>query len=74
METLMPDLRQILGSYFETYQTAARAARRRRARRGPLVVDTPDLVIRVDGRPRAFSGTAYIPRLLPQGMRPESIR
>jgi hypothetical protein len=70
----MPDLRQILGSYFETYQAAERAARRTRGRRGPLVLDTPELAVRVSGHPRAFSGTAYIPKLLPQGMRPESIR
>jgi hypothetical protein len=70
----MPDLRQILGSYYEPYQAAARAARPARGRRGPIVLDTPDLVMRVGGHARAFSGTAYVPKLLPQGMRPESIR
>jgi hypothetical protein len=70
----MPDLRQILGAYFEPYQAAARAARSGRRRRGPLVIDTPDLVMRVSGQPRAFSGTVYIPKLMPQGVRAESIR
>jgi len=70
----MPDLRQILGTYFEPYQAAVGATRKARGRRGPIVIDTPDLVMRVSGHQRAFSGTAYIPKLLPQGMRPESIR
>jgi len=70
----LPDLRQILGAYFEPYQAATRAARSGSRRRGPLVIDTPDLVMRVSGRPRAFSGTVVIPKLMPQGVRAESIR
>src|SRR5476649_2319909 len=56
----MPDLRQILGTYFEPYQAAVRATRKARGRRGPIVIDTPDLVMRVSGHQRAFSGTAYL--------------
>jgi hypothetical protein len=69
-----PDLRQILGTYFQPYEAATRAARTGRRRRGPLVIDTPDLVMHISGHPRAFSGAAYVPKLMPQGMRPEAIR
>src|SRR5215467_10773878 len=48
-----PDLRQALGTYFETYQTAKRA---KRSGHALDVVEQPDLVVHAGGHLRAFSG------------------
>jgi len=66
----MPDLRQLLGSHFDQYVSAA-AARRSR---GPVVIQLPGLVVQSSGRMRAFSGRAYVPEALPPGVRAEDIR
>jgi len=66
----MPDLRQVLGGYFQQYVDAAKS---RRAR-GPLVIQQPGLVMRSGGHMRAFHGQAYDPRMLPEGVGPEEIR
>lgn len=65
-----PDLRQLLGPYFERF---SRAAASPHAARGPLVVDDADLVVRFGGRLRAFVGTAYLPDVTPSGVRAEQL-
>jgi uncharacterized protein DUF2844 len=70
----LPNLQQILGPFFEQYQTAMRTAQASRHGHGPVVIDTPELVVQISGQPRAFSGNAYVPRLIPQGVRAETIR
>jgi hypothetical protein len=71
----LPDLRQVLGDYFPDYQRAleARAAGQRRAR-GSIAIDLPDLQIQISGHPRAFSGRAYVPRLMPLRVQADAIR
>jgi hypothetical protein len=69
-----PDLKQLLGPYFDRYQQTAQASRLTRKGRGPATVQTPDVVVQVSGHARAFTGTAYVTQLMPQGVRPESIR
>ncbi len=69
----MPDLQQWLGSYFTGYAVAA-AAPRAHARRRPLALQTPELVIHAAGRMRAFHGEAYLPAQLPPGVTPAEIR
>jgi hypothetical protein len=69
-----PDMRQLLGSYFEQFQRANEAARGTRKTRGVLVVNDGGLVVRISGHARAFSGFAYAPGLLPQGVQPDVIR
>lgn len=66
----MPDLRQVLGTYFDRYveATATRKAR------GPVAVEQPGLVVQSAGHLRAFVGRAYIPEALPQGVTAEAIR
>ncbi len=61
----LPDLHQILGSYFAHYQEAARqpVVRHRLVR-----VDTPELVIESSGKMRAFAGRAWLPVRLPTGV------
>jgi len=70
----LPDLRQVLGDHFEEYQAAMGTARRARRSRGAIGIDGPGLVVQMTGHPRAFSGRAYVPALLPQGVSLDSIK
>ncbi len=66
----IPDLRQLLGAYFDQY---ARAAQSRRGH-GPLVVELPGLVVQSSGHQRSFIGRAYLPQQMPAGVRAEALR
>ena len=59
----MPDLRQVLGPHFDRYVAAAKDSRVKRA---PVVIRESTLVLVSGGHPRAFSGRAYVPDLVPQ--------
>lgn len=69
-----PDMRQILGSYFEQYQQAVHADTGSRAGRKPLRIEQPGFVMHAGGHMRSFSGHAYIPDNLPAGVSAEEIR
>ncbi len=69
----LPDLRQVLGDHFEQYQAAMRAPNAR-STRGVASINQPGLVVQMRGHARAFTGRAYIPAMLPQGVRLEAIR
>ena len=66
----VPDLRQLLGSYFDTVQKLA--AQRRG--HGPVVIDTPELFFAQTGHMRAIRGSAHLPQELPQGVSASDIR
>jgi hypothetical protein len=66
----MPDLRQVLGPYFDTYV----AALAQRKARGPVNVVLPGLVVQSSGHMRAFTGKAYLPDGMPAGVASEEIR
>lgn len=69
----IPDLRQLLGErYFTEFQEAATA--HPRYGRGPLLIETPNLVFQQTGHLRDFHGRAYLPRLLPSGATADAIR
>ncbi len=70
----MPDLQQVLGRYFPVYQQAVQAARQTRRARGPLAIDTGDLVVQVSGHMRSFTGRAYVKHLVPASIQPSAIR
>ena len=61
----VPDLAQLLGSYFQEFQKASQTSVRRR---GPLAVRTDRLVVEMGGHMRAFRGRAYLPGALPDGV------
>jgi len=67
----MPDLRQLLGVYFDQYVDAAAA---RRTRRAPVLVELPGLVVHSSGHMRAFAGKAYLPQGLPPGVTAQEIQ
>jgi hypothetical protein len=63
----MPDLRQLLGTYFDQYSAAAKAQSRPGQHRH-LLVSQSDLVVQSFGRMRDFHGRAYVPSLVPDGV------
>ena len=67
----LPDLQQILGSYFTDYGNAASS---KRVRRGAVQVQQPGLIIQSGGHMRAFFGRAYLPQLLPANVTVDEIQ
>jgi hypothetical protein len=60
----MPDLRQTLGRYFDTYTAGARM---NRTGHSHLQFKQDGLVVEASGHMRAFSGRAYLPDSIPAG-------
>ena len=70
----MPDLADLLGSYFPQYVDAVKAARSAHGRRGASVVDQDTLVVRSGGHMGAFAGIAWLPQALPAGVSGQDIQ
>jgi len=68
----IPDLQQLLGSYFTQVQQAAQSRTQRRG--GPFVVRTNDFVFASGGHMRSYHGSAYVPSLLPKNVPAEVVR
>lgn len=66
----LPDMKQVLGSYFPRFQQA----QRQRVRRGPMIVRDSGLVVEMSGHMRSFSGRAYLPEMVPSGVRVDDVR
>lgn len=60
----LPNLRQLLGPYFPLWQAQARKLP---PRRGPFLITFHGLTISIAGRPRSFSGLAYLRSDFPAG-------
>ncbi len=69
-----PDLRQLLGMYFDQYTQAVQAQRATRRGGGPLLIQQTGLVIQISGHMRSFAGRAYVPQMMPAGVHTEDIR
>jgi hypothetical protein len=69
-----PDLRQLLGPYFDEYVQAARTQRAKRPGHGPILIQHAGLVVEISGHLRSFTGRAYILQQLPAGMHVEDVR
>lgn len=70
---MMPDLHELLGAYFPSFEQAASASRSS-GRRGPVTVDSADLVLQSGGRMRDYRGSAYVPGLLPPNVSGDVIK
>jgi hypothetical protein len=69
-----PDLRQLLGTYFDQYQRAVQSARRAGKSRGRLAITDNGLIVQAFGHARSFSGVAYALALLPAGVTADVVR
>ena len=70
---IMPDLHELLGAYFPSFEQAS-VASRNSGRRGPIGIDGPDLVLQSAGRMRDYRGRAYVPALLPANVAGDVVR
>ena len=66
----LPDLRQLLGTYFAQYVEGAKS---QGGGTGPRAIQQPGLVVYAGGRMGAFMGRAYVPQSIPQGVSLEEI-
>ena len=69
-----PDMKQLLGAYFDQYTQAAKEQAAKRLGRGPLMIQEPGFVMQMGGHMRALAGRAYIPQLVPAGVKIEELR
>jgi len=69
----MPDLQQILGSYFSQYSTAVQSQQRQYGRH-PLNIQQAGIVVQTSGHMRNYFGRVYVPSLLPEGFNPDQIQ
>jgi len=70
----IPDLKLLLGTYFEHYSRSARAQRMSNVGRQPLHIKESGLVVETSGHMRAYWGRAFDPGLLPRGVGMNEIR
>jgi hypothetical protein len=69
----MPDMQQILGSYFQQYSSALSSQPRQYGRR-PLNLRQTGLVVQTGGHMRAHWGRVYVPSLVPSGVNAEQLQ
>jgi hypothetical protein len=67
----VPNLKQLLGHYFEEYAAGAKA---NRIDHHHVEVRQSDLVVQAGGHMRATAGLAYLPQALPAGVSPEELQ
>jgi Protein of unknown function (DUF2844) len=68
---VIPDLQQLLGSYFTRFQATAQ---NRRGIHGPLVIHEAGLVLESTGHMTAYRGSARVPEMLPEGVHSDAIQ
>jgi Protein of unknown function (DUF2844) len=67
-----PDLKQVLGSYYDQFVAAAK--NRRASHNAPISIQQPGLVVEMSGHMRYYVGRAYVPGMLPQGVQTTQIK
>ncbi len=69
-----PNLRQLLGTYYDQYVQAVQAQRAQRHGHGPLLIQEPGFVVQASGHMRFFVGKAYVPQMVPAGVHAEDLQ
>ncbi|MGB9195289.1 MAG: DUF2844 domain-containing protein, partial [Terriglobales bacterium] len=61
----VPDMQQLLGTYFDKYSAAVKANKEAHIGRHPLDLQLPGLAVQMNGYARNFHFRAYIPQRVP---------
>jgi len=69
----IPNMQQLLGTYFDQYTQAAKVQRESHVGHRPLNIQEPGLVLQNGGHMRSYFGRAYVPDMVPQGVSPDAL-
>jgi hypothetical protein len=69
----IPNMQQILGTYFDQFAQGAKIQRESGPGHRPVNIQQPGFVFHNGGHMRAFFGKAYVPEMVPQGVNPDAI-
>jgi hypothetical protein len=64
----IPNMQQLLGTYFDQYAQAAKEQRESHPGRHPLNIQQSGLVVQSGGHMRSYMGRAYVPDMVPHGV------
>jgi Protein of unknown function (DUF2844) len=64
----IPDMQQLLGTYYDQYAQAAKTQRESHSGHHPVNIQQPGLVFQNGGHMRSYVGRAYVPDMVPQGV------
>jgi hypothetical protein len=70
----IPDMHQLLGTYFDQYAQAAKAQRESHVGHRPLNIQQPGLVFQNGGHMRSYFGRAYAPDMVPPGVNVDALQ
>jgi hypothetical protein len=70
----IPNMQQLLGTYFDQYAQAAKAQRESHYGHRPLNIQQPDLVFQNGGHMHSYFGRAYVPGMVPQGVNVDALQ
>jgi hypothetical protein len=69
----LPDLQQLLGTYFDQYSAGVKAEKATYVGRRPLNLQISGLVVQTSGHVRDYHGRAYLPNQVPAGVKAEDL-
>jgi hypothetical protein len=70
----IPNMQQLLGTYFDQYAQAAKAQRESHPGHRPLNIQQPELVFQNGGHMRSYVGRAYVPDMVPEGVNVDALQ
>ena len=70
----IPNMQQLLGTYFDQFAQAAKAQRESQPGHRPVSIQQPGLVFQNGGHMRAYVGRAYVPAMVPQGVNVDALQ
>ena len=70
----IPNMQQLLGTYFDRFAQTAKAQRESHSGHRPVGIQQPDFVFQNGGHMRAYIGRAYLPAMVPQGVNVDALQ
>ena len=70
----IPNMQQLLGTYFDRFAQAAKAQRENHPGHRPVSIQQSDFIFQNGGHMRAYVGRAYVPAMVPQGVNVDALQ
>ena len=70
----IPNMQQLLGTYFDQFAQAAKAERESHVGHRPVNIQQPGLVVQSGGHMRGYFGRAFAPDMVPPGVSPDALQ